>query len=108
MREDGAVSRPKHNPPCRVAVDGLIDGYNSEGQADEPGAGVEKDVEKDEENSGQARCGEAWMRWNDFQETHRLHSTEKTSNILRHALTTRNIACVARDECARCGVPFTM
>ena len=49
MREDCSASRPKQNLPCRVAVDGLIDGYNSEGEVDEPGAGVEKVVEKGEE-----------------------------------------------------------
>ena len=43
-----------HDPPCRVAVDGLIEGYNSEAEVDEPGASAEKDVEKDEENCGSA------------------------------------------------------
>ena len=52
MRGDCSASRPKHNPPCRVAADGLIDGCNSEGEVDEPGAGAEKDVEKGEENCG--------------------------------------------------------
>ena len=33
-----------------MAVDGLIDGFYSEGEADETAAGVEKDVEKGEEN----------------------------------------------------------
>ena len=49
-RRDCSDNRPKHNPPCRVAVDGDMDGYNREGEVDEPGAGVEKDVEEGEEN----------------------------------------------------------
>ena len=31
-------------------MDGLIDGYSNEGEVDEPGAGVEKEVEKGEED----------------------------------------------------------
>ena len=60
-----SASRPKHNPPCRVAVDGLIDGCNSEGEVDEPGAGVEKDVQKCEENgvSSKVRCNLDEMGW---------------------------------------------
>ena len=50
MRRDCSANQPKHNTPCRVAVDGLIDGYNSEGEVDEPRAGVGKNVEKGEEN----------------------------------------------------------
>ena len=46
-------------------MDGIIDGYNSEEEVDEPGAIVEK-VEKGEETVGQARCVETWMRWNDL------------------------------------------
>ena len=42
VRGDCSACRPKQNPPSRVAVDGLIDGYNSEGEADEPGASVGK------------------------------------------------------------------
>ena len=44
--------RPKNNTPCRVAVDGLIDGYDSEGDGDGPSGSVGKDVEKSEENCG--------------------------------------------------------
>ena len=46
VRGDCPASRPKHNPPCRGAVDGLIDKFNSEGDVDEQGASVRKDVEK--------------------------------------------------------------
>ena len=46
-------------------MEGLIDGYNSEGEVDEPGA--RKDVQT---TVGEARCGETWMRWNDFSEKH--------------------------------------
>ena len=49
VRRDCSASRPKLNPPCRVAVDGLIDGYNSEGEVDEPCAGVKKVVKEGEE-----------------------------------------------------------
>ena len=58
---DCSASRPKQNPPGRGAVDGLIDGYSSEGEADEPSASVRKDV-KMETTVGQARCGETSMR----------------------------------------------
>ena len=77
VRGDCSASRLKHNPPCAVAVDGLIDGFCSEGEVDEPGAGAEKGEErKVRKKVCQARCRETWMRWNGFQETHRLHSTE--------------------------------
>ena len=33
-------------------MDGLIDGYNNEGEVDEPGARVGKDVERCGDNSG--------------------------------------------------------
>ena len=46
---------PAHNPSCRVAVDGLIDGKNSQGEVDEPGACAEKDVREGEENGGASK-----------------------------------------------------
>ena len=52
VRRNFSASRPKHNPPCVVAGDGLTDGYNSKGEVDEPGANVGKDVEKCEDNCG--------------------------------------------------------
>ena len=45
-----SASRPKHNPPCRVAVDGLIDG-----EVDEPSASVGEDVEKCGDNCGSSK-----------------------------------------------------
>ena len=38
---------------------------------------------------------------------HKDSIQQKTSIILSHVHTTRKIACVARDRCARCGVLFT-
>ena len=52
MRGDCSVTRPKHKPPCGVAVDGLVEGYSREGEVDEPGASVGKDVEKCGDNRG--------------------------------------------------------
>ena len=67
---------------------------------DEPGADVGNGVEKGGKTVGQARCGETWMRWNDFYDSQLL---QQSSNILSH-VHTREIACVARVTCARCGV----
>ena len=55
VRGDCSASRPKHNPPCRVAVDGLIDEKNSEGEVDEPGASLGEDVEKSGDNRGSSK-----------------------------------------------------
>ena len=44
VRGDCSANRPKLTPPCEVAVDGHIDGFNSEREVDEPSAGAEKDV----------------------------------------------------------------
>ena len=56
VRGDSSACRQKHNPPHRVAVDGLNDGCYSEGEADEPSAGVGKCVEKGE------KCGSSNVR----------------------------------------------
>ena len=53
--EDYSASRPKHDPPCRVAVGGHIDGKNNERGVDEPGAGVDKGIEKGEDKSGSSK-----------------------------------------------------
>ena len=66
MRGDCSASRPKHHPPCGMAVDGLAEGYNNERKVDEPSASVRNGVEKCEATVGQATFGETWMRWNDF------------------------------------------
>ena len=39
-KRDCPASRPNHNPPCRVAVDGLAEGYNNEREVNEPNASV--------------------------------------------------------------------
>ena len=49
-REDCSASRPKHDPPCRVAVDGHIEGYNNEREVYEPSASVGNGVENCGEN----------------------------------------------------------
>ena len=41
--------------PCRVAVHGLIDGYNSERRVDEPNASVRKGEEKCGDNCGSSK-----------------------------------------------------
>ena len=51
---------------------------------------------------GQERCGETWMRRNDFEDSQRL---QLSSNILSH-VHTRKFSCVARVQCAPCDVLF--
>ena len=43
---DCSASRPKHNPPCRVALDGLAEKWSNEEVVDQPGASVGNGVEK--------------------------------------------------------------
>ena len=54
-RRDCAASRPKHNPPCGGAVDGHTEGYNNEGEVDEPGASEGIGVEKCGDNCGSSK-----------------------------------------------------
>ena len=55
MRGDCSASRPKHNPPCRVAVDGHIEGYNNEREVDDPSASVGNGKEKRGDNCGSSK-----------------------------------------------------
>ena len=54
-------------------MDGLAERYNNEGDVDERGASVRNGVERRAETTvGQAKCGETWMTWNDFQDSQKL------------------------------------
>ena len=53
VRVDCSANRPKQNPPCRGAVHGLAEGYNNEGEVNEPSAIVGNVIEK---------CGQLWVK----------------------------------------------
>ena len=75
-------------------MDGLIDGNNGEGEADEPGADVRKGPEKGEDDGVSSK-----VRWNMDEMDWRLKKhtdciQQNTSNISSH-VHTRKVACVA-------------
>ena len=47
--------RPKHNPPCTVAVDGHAEGNNNEGEVDDPSANVGNGEQKCGDNCGSSK-----------------------------------------------------
>ena len=64
-------------------------------------------------------CGEMWRQlrvkqdavkhgWDGMIFKKHTDCIQQNTSILRHVHTTRKIACVARDRCARCGVLFTL
>ena len=100
---DCSASRPKHDPPCRVAVDGHIDGYKNERGVDEPGAGAEKRLEEKGVSSKAPRNMDEveWL----------LRNTQSAPNRIRQTscatCTLGKCACAPRDKCTRCSVLFT-
>ena len=59
---------------------------------------------------GQARCGETWMRWIDFEGSQELQSKDLVQSWapeLEPRAHEKNCVCVSRARCARCGVMFT-
>ena len=94
MGGDCSASRPKRNPPLREAVDGLAEVYSNERVADEPCANVGNGLEKCGDNCGSSKCGETWMRWNDFGDS---QGPQQSSNILSH-VHTRKFACDVGDS----------
>ena len=55
VRGDCSASRPKHNPPRRVAVDGHAEGKNDEGDVVELGVSEGEGVEKCGDNCASSR-----------------------------------------------------
>ena len=108
---DCSASRPKHNPPCRVAVDGHIEGYNNEEEVGEPSASAGKRRREVQRQlwvkQGAVKHGWDEMTFQDSQElTIQQFCPECRLQNLSH-VHTRKTACVARERCARCGVLFT-
>ena len=73
MRGDCSASRLKRNPPCRVAM-GWAHQRNKQRRRGR------RTKCKCRKRCGEVRrqlwvkCGETWMSWNDFKESHRLQS----------------------------------
>ena len=86
-------------------MDGHSEGYNREGKVDEPAASVGEDVKNSGESVGQARCGKTWMRWNDSEETHRLHSTGYLKHLEPRAHHEKKcVCCTWQMRAVRCAV----
>ena len=93
VRGGCSVSRPRRNPPCRVAVDGLIDKFLSEGEVDESGGGVERvwrEVRKKVSSKVPRNMDE--MEW--LLKKHTDCIQQVTSNILSHVHTRKICVCV--------------
>ena len=74
MRRDCSASRPKHDPPCRVVVDGLAEGTNKR-QTNHVQV-QETEFRSAETTAGQANCGEPRMRRSDFQDSQEVQSND--------------------------------
>ena len=104
VRENCLASGPRHDPPCRVAVDRNINGYNNVREVDKPNASSGKCMEKCGDTV-RVKPGAVKHGWDGMKFKIR---TNFNPTFLSHVHTTRKIACVARERCVGCGVLFTL